>query len=194
MSLSHYWTSGNEGEEIVIQENIRGHLFTFYSNRSLFSKNRVDKGTKLLADTMVLFEGQKVLDLGCGYGVLGIVAKKVCPSCDVFMSDVNELAIKYSKKNAEVNGVDVKVVLSDLFENLNETFDNIITNPPFTRGKEIIKLWVEESHNHLNSPGILQLVATKKFRYIEVLLKKYFDKFEIFNKKGDYIIYLAYKK
>ena len=194
MTVSHYWIAGEEGEEIIIQENIRGHLFTFYSNKNLFSKDKVDKGTKLLAETMVLFEGQKVLDLGCGYGVLGIVAKKVCPECEVVLSDINEVAIKYSKKNAKVNDVDVKIVLSDLFENLNETFDNIITNPPFTRGKDIIKKWIEESYKHLNKPGLLQLVATKKFRYVESLLKKYFERFEIFNKKGDYVIYLAYKK
>jgi len=195
MEFQHYFVeSPEEGKLIIIKETIRGHRFIFYSTSNIFSKSHIDPGTKLLAETMVLFDGQKVLDLGCGYGVLGIVAKKVCHSCDVWLSDVNELAIKYSKINAKLNKVSVNVIKSNLFENIDEKFDNIITNPPFTAGRELIKEFILESYKHLNSPGLLQLVSTKKFRYVESLLKKYFDDFELIAKQGNYLIYVGIKK
>jgi len=194
MKFQHYFVeSPEEGELITIKETIRGHRFLFYSTSNIFSKDHVDPGTKLLAETMVLFDEQKVLDLGCGYGVLGIVAKKVCPSCNIWLSDINELAVKYSKINAKLNKVSVNVVESNLFENINEKFDNIITNPPFTAGKELIKKFILESYEHLNSPGLLQLVSTKKFRYVETLLKRYFDDFDLMFKQGDYLIYVGIK-
>ena len=195
MEFQHYFVEKPEEKNVtLIKEVIRGHLFKFYTSSNIFSRERVDPGSKLLADTMVVFEGSKVLDLGCGCGILGIVAKKICPEAEVWLSDVNELAIKYSKLNAELNNVDVKVVKSNVFENINELFDIIVTNPPYTAGKEVIQSFIQQSYEHLNSKGVFQLVATKKFRYVEALLKKYFDGFELFRKQGNYLIYFAYKK
>jgi len=195
MKFQHYFSENPEEKDVrLIKKVIRGHLFKFYTSSSTFSKEHIDPGSELLADTMIIFEESKVLDLGCGYGVLGIVAKKVCPESEVWMSDINELAIKYSKINATLNEVDVQIVKSNIFESINEKFDIIITNPPYTAGKDVIKEFIKQSYEHLNSPGVLQLVATKKFRYVEQLFKKYFDSFEVIRKKGIYLIYFVYKK
>ena len=194
MEFDHYFIDKEKLEELkIIEEIIRGYRFKFYTAKGVFSKDKVDEGTKLLAETMVLFENQKVLDLGCGYGVLGIVTKKVCKDCEVYLSDNVEIAVKLSEINAKINNVKVNIIKSNLFENINEKFDNIITNPPFTMGKEMIKKWVKESYEHLNKNGILQLVATKKFRYVEKIMEKYFRKVLLLNKSKDYLIFVGIK-
>ncbi len=191
----HYFTEKPTSEFILnkVQSVIRGKTFYFYTAPGVFSKDHVDPGTKLLAETMETFPGDRVLDLGCGYGVLGIVAKKIFDDAEVVLSDVNERALELSRMNAEMNNVDVQIVKSNLFESLDEEFNVIISNPPFVLGKDFIKRFIKESYDHLSFGGVLEIVTTKKYRYVEKMMSRFFD-VKLMAKDGHYLIYFGVKK
>jgi 16S rRNA (guanine1207-N2)-methyltransferase len=111
--------------------------------------------------------GDKVLDLGCGYGVVGIVAAKYTAPHRVFMSDINEAALQYARRNAEINGVaGVSVIQSDAYENLNETgFTIIASNPPFHADFRVPKIFIEKGFNRLAIGGKLYMVTKRRDWY-----------------------------
>jgi 16S rRNA G1207 methylase RsmC len=159
--MTHYYSEKQDSDfkPKIINERIRNFEFSFYTASGVFSKNKIDKGTMALVENCIVQGGWKVLDLGCGYGVVGIVIKKLFPKCEAVLSDINERAIKLSEMNAKLNNVEVRIVKSFLFENLHELFDTIIVNPPQAAGLEICCRMIEESYKHLKTNGLLQLVA-----------------------------------
>ncbi|MEM2121203.1 MAG: methyltransferase [Candidatus Woesearchaeota archaeon] len=159
--MTHYYSEKQDSEfkPKIITDTIRGIKFNFYTASGVFSKDRIDKGTRALIENCIVQDGWKVLDLGCGYGVIGIVIKKLFPKTEVFLSDINERAIKLSEMNAKLNNVDVKIIKSFLFDNIKELFDTIIVNPPQAAGLEICYKIIDQSYEHLKREGILQLVA-----------------------------------
>jgi len=159
--MAHYYTEKQDSDfkPKIISDVLRGKNFSFYTASGVFSKNRIDKGTRALIENCIVNDGWKVLDLGCGYGVVGIVIKKLFPNSEVVLSDINERALKLSQMNAGLNNVEVRIVKSFLFENLQELFDTIIVNPPQSAGIEICYKMIEESYKHLKTNGLLQLVS-----------------------------------
>ncbi|MBW3022477.1 methyltransferase [Candidatus Woesearchaeota archaeon] len=140
---------------------LRGKKFEFYTGSGVFSKTKVDDGTYLLIREADIKSGSKILDLGCGYGPVGIVFAKL-KKCDVVMADSNERAVMLTKKNAELNKVQVDVRVSDIFSKVPEKFDTILLNPPQTAGKNVCFRMIEESKEHLVKGGTLQIVARPK--------------------------------
>ncbi len=139
-----------------------GNEFEIYTAGGVFSPKRLDKGTELLIERSVIRPGSRVLDLGCGYGVVGIAIKKKFPSVDVVMSDVNLRAVKLARMNVKLHRLDIKVVQSDGFrgEELDGMeFDNILLNPPQTAGKDVCFRLIGEAYAHLSDIGVLHLVA-----------------------------------
>ena len=113
-----------------------------------------------LTKHMELPKESRVLDMGCGYGAVGIVLAKCCPKCTVVMTDVNKRAVKLARMNAKLNKVDVDIKQGNLYEGLDgEKFDTIITNPPQKAGKEICLEIIEKSKEFLKKGGLLQVVA-----------------------------------
>ena len=104
----------------------------------------------------------KILDLGCGYGAVGIAISRAFPESQVLMSDINERAVQISQENARLNKSNAKAVKSDVFENLHRAFDCILLNPPQSAGKNLCFRMIEESFEHLNAGGSFQLVARHK--------------------------------
>lgn len=129
------------------------------SASGLFSKDHVDNATKLLIEKSEIQGARSILDLGCGYGVVALSIKKKFPNSRVVASDNVDRAIIYTRKNAVKNKLDIFVVQSDVLSSVEETFDVILTNPPYVAGKKVTFAFIEQSFEKLNSGGSLQLVA-----------------------------------
>lgn len=175
---------------------LRGMIFTFHTAGGVFSAQHVDAGTQLLVDSCMVENGTGILDLGCGYGVVGIVIKKVYPNCDVFMVDINERAVTLAEQNAAVNGVVPHIMQGNLFEPLGEMqFDTILLNPPYVAGRKLIFTMISESQKHLKTGGLLQIVARhqKGGKTIAAKMKEMFGNVHDHARKGGYHVYVSRK-
>lgn len=192
----HYYSNNPQSNQVskVWKFVLRGNTFTFKSSTGVFSKNTVDFGSRLLIET---FEqpnvSGKILDLGCGYGPVGISIAKDFPEREVVMVDINERAIALAKGNAETNAVsNVEVRQSDGFLQVEgHGFSAILTNPPIRAGKKVVHGFFKESANRLVSGGELWIVIQKKqgapsaIRYLQ---KLYEGVVVVGRDKGYYII------
>jgi 16S rRNA (guanine1207-N2)-methyltransferase len=140
---------------------INGVELRFRTKQSLFSPANVDKGTLAMLSRVSLGEGEKILDLGCGYGVIGIWAAKLIGPENVFMIDNDDGAVKFSRMNAELNGVgDVAVVKSDGFRDFHETgFSLVLSNPPYHSDFSVPKHFIEKGFNRLRLGGRMMMVT-----------------------------------
>ncbi|TWH78662.1 class I SAM-dependent methyltransferase [Sedimentibacter saalensis] len=180
--------------------NLGKDRFYFYTSNSVFSKNGVDFGSMLLVETVIKenanFKGN-ILDLGCGYGPIGVMLAKLIENANVTMSDVNERALELAKMNAEENKVKarVKTLSSSAFENINENFDMIVTNPPIRAGKDVVFSFYEGAYEHLNKGGHLYVVIQKKqgAPSTKEKLESLFGNCETAEKKSGYFIFRAVK-
>lgn len=159
--MPHYYsnqqTSDLKPTEIDIK--VKNVSFKLISGSGVFSKKRLDKGTGVLLKYLLIEDGWKVLDLGCGIGVVGIYVKKLFPNTNLTLTDVNQRAVYLTKKNLEKHDLKARAFVSDSFKKINDTFDAILLNPPQLAGKEVCFRLIEESFEHLNKDGLLELVA-----------------------------------
>ena len=167
-----------------ISYDFKGHKFRFAAHDGVFSKDHVDYATDILLNTIPELSGS-VLDLGCGYGVIGIVLEKVY-GVKLTSADVNPAAVELTR----LNGVE-NVILSDCFDNITGKFDTIVINPPIHAGKSTTYKMYEESEKHLNSGGKLYVVTLKKHG-AESTIAKLNDVFGncevLYKKKGYYVL------
>ena len=187
--MSYYFTNDeNLKSEIRTNKVIINNLpFTLYTDNGVFSKKGLDFGTRSLLEALDIKPG-KVLDLGCGYGPIGIyISKKynIIPDC----VDVNERSIALAIKNAKENKVNINAFISDGFTNIKNNYDYIITNPPIRVGKDKLYSLLNDSISHLNKDGELWLVISKD-QGAKTLMKDFNNhKVTLINKnKGFYII------
>ncbi|NLC47850.1 MAG: class I SAM-dependent methyltransferase [Tenericutes bacterium] len=163
--MSHYFENDlNLKSEIrEINYKYESSFFIFYSDNGVFSKKNIDYGSKLLLESYLKEEeeNKKVLDLGCGYGFIGIVISIVKKS-NVDLIDINKRAVHLTNRNIkrykEFNG---KAFISDAYENITDKYDTIITNPPIRVGKEKLLEIINGSFEHLNKNGSLYFVIRK---------------------------------
>ncbi|BDR55882.1 class I SAM-dependent methyltransferase [Xylocopilactobacillus apis] len=168
MKNEQYYTAqpSSKDEEFSFNRDLAGFNFKFYSNNGVFSKNTIDFGTQTListVDQLPIFP-KKILDLGTGYGPIALFAAKHFPKAQILASDVNERALDLAKKNFIANDLTehIDVIESSLFDQIEDNFDLVLTNPPIRAGKTIINTLVEDSYQHLNLDGNLILVVQKK--------------------------------
>lgn len=141
--------------------NILGLDLKFNSDNGVFCKEHLDFGTRLMLENITWDEiSGDILDVGCGYGPIGVVAAKLT-GFDVTMCDVNKRALHLTKMNLKENKVDALVVESNCYENITGIFDTIITNPPIRAGKKIIYDILFNAKNYLTEDGKLFLVIHK---------------------------------
>ena len=133
----------------------------FLTDHGVFSYNQIDDASMKLVRSLPSLTG-KVLDLGCGFGFIGIYVKTKYPGIEIILSDVNERAVELARKNCEKNGAAAEVLLSDGFGNLEGEFDTIILNPPIHAGKPVCLGLIRDSVSHLSEDGTLYLVIRKK--------------------------------
>ncbi|MBD1382772.1 class I SAM-dependent methyltransferase [Metabacillus arenae] len=192
----HYYSEKPrvESERKTWTYQLKGNTFTFHSDKGVFSKNEVDFGSKLLIETFQMPEIEgPILDIGCGYGPIGLSLAKEYPAIKVDMVDINERAVELSKENAKVNRIEnVQVFQSYLFEEISKKkYAAILTNPPIRAGKKVVHEIFEKSYTHLYSGGELWVVIQKKQgapSAIEKLNELYSEADVIEKKKGYYII------
>ncbi len=138
-----------------------------------------------------------MLDLGCGYGVVGITIAKIYPQTQVVMTDVNERATKLTTENAKLNNVNTEIRTGNEYETVaNEKFDYILLNPPQKAGRDICYLLIEKSIEHLNSSGALYLVARHQRggRMLEQKMKETFGNVKTIARESGFRVYASVKK
>lgn len=140
----------------------RGVKLAFTTDAGVFSRGEVDFGTDALLKSLPDEMAGRVLDLGCGWGAMGVSVGKRYPQCRVVMTDVNERARELAEKNARDNGVSALAVQGDGLENVEGAFDYILTNPPIRAGKQVIYRLFSDSAKRLTENGFLYLVIRRQ--------------------------------
>ncbi|KIL38387.1 16S rRNA methyltransferase [Gordoniibacillus kamchatkensis] len=151
-------------DERTIRATLRGRTYEFVTDAGVFSKEGVDFGSRLLIETMELEPNAEVLDVGCGYGPMGLAAAAAAAEGHVVMVDINERAVELARRNAELNGIrNVTVMQSDLLERVHgRRFDAVLTNPPIRAGKETVHRIFTDAYDVLKPGGSLWVVIQKK--------------------------------
>jgi len=163
--LEHYFTNNSalKSELRTLTYTYLEENFAFFSDNGVFSKDKIDFGSRLLVETILkqnLTPNQKILDIGCGYGFMGIVLGKILKS-QVTFSDINKRALHLTERNIIKNKIRGSSIESNVYENIQEKFDLVITNPPIRAGKDIVLKILKESKKYLNSNGSLWCVIRK---------------------------------
>ncbi len=162
--MDHYFTNNENLKSEIrnIRYNYDNYNFNFLADNGVFSKDRIDYGSRLLVSTYLINKKNinNLLDAGCGYGYIGIVLSKIL-NVYADMIDINKRALHLAKKNVGLNEVDAKVFYSDSYENVTDKYDLIITNPPIRAGKEVILKILNQAKNYLNKNGELWFVIRK---------------------------------
>lgn len=197
--MSHYFINDDnlKSNQTHYTVSFLGYRFVFYTDNGVFSKEKFDYGTKFLLECFVKTEKYgKILDLGCGYGPVGLILGKIFPDAQIDMVDINERAISLAKTNLSCNDVlNAQVWKSDIYQNVSEKYDFIITNPPIRAGKNIVRSFLENGRNYLKENGELWFVMRKDHGVKTMIrdLENSFD-FEIIDKsKGFYVVKLRSK-
>ena len=177
---------------------LRGYTFTFETDAGVFSKSEVDFGSRVLIDTFEMPEVEgDVLDVGCGYGPIGLSIAKANPERFVHMMDINTRAIALAEKNAQMNGVqNVRIFESDGLASVGDVkAAAILTNPPIRAGKETIFRFYDESYEKLVEGGELWVVIQKKQGAPSTVshLEELFSEVAVVEKKKGYWIIQAKK-
>lgn len=172
--------------------------YTFISDNGVFSKGEVDYGSIALLKILLKqnFTGN-ILDIGCGYGTIGLILAKNFPECNFLLSDVNILACALARENKKSFGVkNVEIIESDIFQNIDKNFDYIVTNPPIRAGKKVIYSIFEQSYHHLNQNGSLFIVIRRSHgaESAQKFIHSVFENCELLKKDKGFYVYCATKK
>ncbi|MCF7871542.1 methyltransferase [Candidatus Woesearchaeota archaeon] len=193
--MDHYFSENptSDLKKFKINVFLKEDSFSLWSASGLFSRDELDFASKLLIENAVISDFSKVLDLGCGCGVIGISLIRKFSDLNVFFSDVNLRAISVTAENLKLLKLKGKVVQSDLFEKINDKFDVIISNPPIAAGRRVCFKLIEDSKNYLVKGGNLQLVArhNKGGFTLEKKMEDVFGNVKCLVKKGGFRVYIS---
>ncbi len=166
--MAHYFDDqpqvAHQIDEITV--SLRGCTFTFKTDRGVFSRQRLDFGSRLLIEAVAEAEKSptgRLLDLGCGYGAIGIIMKRLFPQLEVVLCDVNQRALDLARQNAFLNRTDyIEILKSDGMADVPGPFDLVLTNPPIRQGKAVVYRFFREAAAGLTPGGRLYVVIRKK--------------------------------
>lgn len=166
--MSHYFTGDNtEHEYREIKFNYKDRTYRFRTDRGVFSRDRIDYGSSALIDAVIndcdLSEGDVFIDMGAGYGPIGIVLGDILEAKPI-MVEVNSDALVLCRENAEYNGVDAEVLSRTEYDGmaLSDGPSLYVTNPPFRAGKPVVLEMIEDAHKKLGAGGTFYMVVQKK--------------------------------
>lgn len=162
--MAHYYTNDDvisDPEEMSF--DFQGHTITLICDHGVFSRHKVDYGTRVLLNAVDIKDAKSLLDVGCGYGPIGLSLKVAHPHLSVDMIDVNQRALDLARQGAELNNCDqVRIYESNCYEGVKDTYDLILSNPPVRAGKKVVSTIIANSFEHLNENGRLVIVLQKK--------------------------------
>ncbi len=188
--MGQYFTNQDLDSNIIKHNvNVSGIDLIFNTDNGVFSKAKVDFGTRLLLEVVSpLISKGNILDVGCGYGVIGIYFAKI--GFNVDMIDINKRALHLSEMNAKENKVYCNIFESDIYSNVNEKYDYIITNPPIRAGKKVIYSILKDAKDYLKENGALYFVMRKNHGVKSTVLEleKMYNISILKKKNGFYII------
>jgi len=196
----HYFTPkpSSKIQFNLISAYLRGRHFRFWASSGVFSKEHIDPGTKLLIENMVLPERGYVLDMGCGYGAIGVVAAALNPNLHVVMVDINERAVRIAKRNIKLNGVmNIEVRLGNLYEPVKGMlFNCILSNPPISAGMAIVEAIITDAPKYMCEGATIQMVVRSKIgkERFKKLFEKTFGNFSVLAREGGYRVLMAEKR
>lgn len=198
--MSHYFENDKnlKSEIRELSYNYNSSFFIFYSDNGVFSKNNIDYGSKLLIETYLKendINEKRVLDVGCGYGFLGIMVSRVTDSY-VEMIDINKRAVHLTNMNIKrYKNFKGKTYVSNIYENVEGKYDIIITNPPIRIGKEKLLEILIGAFDHLEDNGLLYYVIRKDQGALSIkkILEENGINVEVINRDKGYFIYRAKK-
>ena len=196
--MSQYFDNDKniKSERKIIKFNFDNKVFSIYSDNGVFSKDRFDYGTRVLLNSVDIDKlSGNVLDLGCGLGVVGIILGTFNKGINIDIVDINERAIDLAKNNLVLNNVKANVFVSDIYSNIDNKYDFIITNPPIRAGKNVIRVFLLGSYDYLKDDGILYFVM-RKDHGVKSMIKELSVKFNtsIVNKDKGFYVVLCTKK
>jgi len=187
----HYFTPSPRSEHDLarFETRYRGYTLLFETDSGVFSRSGLDKGTETLLNALPGTVAGRVLDMGCGYGALGVSLKKAFPACALTMADINRRAVQLAAGNAQRNGVAAETLESDGFTALaGRMFEWIVLNPPIRAGKKVIYRMFADAAQALAPGGALVLVIRKQqgAPSARAYLQTLFAKTEIIDRSGGY--------
>ena len=159
----HYYTEtpNSAHDERRVALRALGNELTFITDAGVFSRDGLDRGTEVLLEALPQLTG-RVLDLGCGWGAVGVALGKRWPELEIVMTDINSRAVALARRNLAENGVKATVVQGDGFAQVEGRFDAIVTNPPIRAGKAVIYGLFAQARDHLKPGGALYVVIRKQ--------------------------------
>ena len=158
-----YFAENPDAKHDIHELNVEllGQRLTFLTDAGVFSKKMIDYGSRVLLSVLDFEAGEQVLDVGCGYGPLGLTLAKA-QGVTATMVDINQRALDLAQKNAERNQISADIFQSNVYEKVTGIFDHIISNPPIRAGKQVVHEVISGSYEHLTEGGDLTLVIQKK--------------------------------
>ncbi len=184
-------------QDILIEKNLRGNNLKLFSTWGLFSPEHIDEGSELLINHVDVISSDTILDLGCGYGAIGIALAKLAPEGKIHMVDKDFVAVSFTRKNAVINKVrNCDVYLSNGFDNVpNELqFDTIVSNLPAKVGKELFLIFLNDAKEHLKPGGKLYVVTISGIKeFIKRNFKETFGNYEKLAQSKTYTVSVAIK-
>ncbi len=195
----HYFSAAPKSEtrQGIIHTNLCGRKFEFLTASSVFSIKKVDLGTRLLIESMILPQKGCILDVGCGYGPVGIVAAKLNPNLHVILTDINLRAVRLAQENLERNRIlNAEVRRGHLYEPVkNELFNCILSNPPVSAGMETVKAIITQAPAVMTEKANLQMVIRSKIgaKTLPDTFEKTFGNVTILERKSGYRVLMSEK-
>jgi 16S rRNA (guanine1207-N2)-methyltransferase len=199
-NTEHYFSTlpKSEAKFGLIHTRLRGESFKFLTASSVFSKKRVDLGTRILIEAMQLPEKGNVLDIGCGYGVVGISVAAINPLLHVVMTDVNMRAVQLARRNIKINKVqNAEVRCGYLYEPVKiSAFNCLLSNPPVSAGIETVKTIISEAPKVMASKATFQIVLRSKIgtKKMPLLFDETFGNCQVLTRKSGYRVLIAEKQ
>ena len=182
--------------DIVFEKSLRGKPFTFFSTWGLFSPKEIDEGTELLLNHIDVKPDGLTLEIGCGYGPIGLTIATLSPHGRVHMIDKDFVAVEYAKKNAKKNGIEnCEIYLSNAFSHVpNIQFDTIVSNLPAKVCNELLYLIMQDAKAHLRPGGKFCVVVIAGLKeYIKRNFKEVFGNYEKLKQGKTYMVAVAVK-
>ena len=184
-------------QDIVFAETLRGHPFTFHSTWGLFNPRRVDEGSRLLVSQVEIAPDALSLDLGCGYGPVGLVLAHLSPAGSVHMVDRDFVAVDYARRNAELNRLpNCQIYLSNAFSHVPDVqFDLIAANLPAKSGNEMLSIIMRGAQERLRPGGLFYVVTISGLKdYIKRNFREVFGNYRKVKQSKTYTVSLAHRE